>query len=74
MAQFEVHQHNKYQAMSPASLLPLIPSQVWVEILMDFLGALSKSKGFDTILVMVGKLTKYVHFFNQINSDGSWNC
>lgn len=29
---------------------------------MDFLGEPSKSKGFDTILVVVSRLTKYVHF------------
>jgi hypothetical protein len=30
---------------------------------MDFIEALPKSEGFDTILVVVDMFTKYIHFF-----------
>jgi len=30
---------------------------------MDFIGSLSKTKGMDTIFVVVDRLTKYAHFF-----------
>lgn len=44
-------------------LQPLpVPSHAWHTISLDFIEGLPKSKTFDTILVIVDKLTKYAHF------------
>ena len=60
----DVCQCNKYQAMSPVGLLqPLpIPKRVSDEVSMDFIGGLPLSHGFDTIMVVVDRFTKYSHF------------
>lgn len=42
--------------------LPL-PKMVWDEITMDFIEGLPRSKGCDTIFVIVDRLSKYAHFF-----------
>ncbi|KAL0313078.1 UNVERIFIED_CONTAM: Transposon Ty3-G Gag-Pol polyprotein [Sesamum radiatum] len=39
-----------------------IPTQAWASISMDFIEGLPKSEGKDCILVVVDRLTKYVHF------------
>ncbi|RDX99904.1 Tf2-11, partial [Mucuna pruriens] len=62
----EVCQQNKYQALKSVGLLhPLpIPVQVWEEVSIDFLGGLPTSKGKDTIMVVVDRLTKSAHFIS----------
>jgi hypothetical protein len=39
-----------------------VPDQAWNVIAMDFIEGLPKSKQFNTILVVIDKLTKYAHF------------
>ena len=64
VASCQTCQTNKNEALSPSGLLqPLaIPDQVWSEVSMDFIFGLPKSKGKDSIMVVVDHLTKYAHF------------
>uniref|UniRef100_A0A2N9GRJ2 Integrase catalytic domain-containing protein n=1 Tax=Fagus sylvatica TaxID=28930 RepID=A0A2N9GRJ2_FAGSY len=57
-------QRIKHESSKPASLLqPLsIPSRPWHFISMDFVEGLPKSNKQDVILVVVERITKYVHF------------
>ena len=57
-------QQNKHAAMKLAGLLQPLPvsERVWEHVTMDFVAALPKSKGMDTILVVIDRLTKYAHF------------
>ena len=65
VAACEICQRNKANTLAPAGLLqPLpIPTKVWTDISMDFIGGLPKAQGKDTILVVVVRLTKHAHFF-----------
>ncbi|CAN6458177.1 unnamed protein product [Victoria cruziana] len=59
-----VCQREKYEATRPPRhLVPLpIPSRPWTDISMDFVEALLRSEGMETILVVVDRLTKHAHF------------
>lgn len=60
----DIYQRNKPDIAAYLGLLqPLpIPEVVWSQISMDFIDSLPKSNGFEVILVVVDRLSKYAHF------------
>ena len=57
-------QHNKNRTEQPAGkLMPnSIPDKVWMHISVDFITKLPLVQGYDSILVIVDRFTKMVHF------------
>ena len=57
-------QRNKTESLFPTGLLQplLVPERIWDDISMDFIEGLPKSRGFDLIIVVVDRLSKYSHF------------
>jgi len=57
-------QHNKNRTEQPAGklMLNLIPEKPWTHISADFITKLPLAQGYDSILVVVDRLTKMVYF------------
>jgi hypothetical protein len=70
VAQCTVCQQAKYERVKYPSLLQLLPMPKygWQVVTLDFIEGLPKSKSFNLILVVVDKLSKYVHFIALVHT------
>ena len=57
-------QRYKADLSAPGSLLQPLPisGAIWIDVSLDFIEGLPKSRGKDTILVVVDRFSKYAHF------------
>ena len=64
LQQCDVCQQFKIDCMKPTGLLQSlpVPTQIWIDISMDFIKGLPSSNGYTAIMVVVDQLTKYAHF------------
>jgi hypothetical protein len=64
VAKCDICQHNKGETIkNPGTLQPLlIPPTIWMDISMDFVVGLPKSRNKTIIMVAVDRLSKYAHF------------
>lgn len=62
--QCTIYQQAKHlNSLPPGLLQPLpIPAGAWQDISLDFIEGLPKSEGYEVILVVVDRFTKYAHF------------
>lgn len=62
--QCHICQQAKHELVHPAALLqPLpIPQGAWRDLSMDFVEGFPSSEGYNTIVVVVDRFTKYIHF------------
>ena len=71
----EICQRSKSSTLAPSGLLqPLdIPNIIWEQVSMDFISDLPRSRGHDTILVVVDRMSKYSHFTLLKHPYTAWN-
>ncbi|XP_071939847.1 uncharacterized protein [Coffea arabica] len=66
---YDICQKNKSKNVPyPGLLQPIpVPKQAWLHISMDFIEKLPRSQGYDTILVVLDRFTKFGHFMMLIH-------
>lgn len=64
IAKCQVCQRNKTEGLAPAGLLHPLPTpmRIWEDITIDLIEGLLNSEGYNAIMVIVDRLSKYSHF------------